>query len=854
MRYSEANAVIINDGTISDGVVVDTTNVTLTNSESGRIIGGVAFAQAGNLLVNELGGIIRVANGADPLTTLAVTGSAGSDRFMNAGAVTGLIALGDGNDIYVDRDAATSVKIGLGGGDDLYRLEGSKFRFLQAEGGTGWDTLVMANTNFQVDGGSLTGFEELILEEGGNIQRFSGFQRITLLNRSDTFNFLDSSNPLLDIELDGQSIGLQRSSFHSITGNAARDSVDLGSGALVTGSVSLGGGDDWVRLSGADLRQVSGSIDAGTGRDTLELYMRAGEDRSFDLSKLSGFEALWANSSYMIQATMRVSNVTGVNDIRIGRSATLVLEASTLPAANISGGFGGTLVLASGSTIGRFGLPLEGGWDQRVDLAQADDTVSAALTNAGTIVGEVRFSIGDDVYDGSAGTTGGIVYGNAGNDRLIGGAGVDRFQGGYGADLLWGGDGADLLSGDAGRDELAGGGGADIMAGGAGIDLFRGTRAELAGDTILDFERGETIRITDADIAAVTSDGNRVDLGGGLSLTVNGVGGRLLVQAATDLSDGVVVTSVAAVRDDINGDGRADILWRNDNGALTNWLGRSDGAFVGNDAAALYTGIPTSLKVDAIADFNGDGRNDILWRGDNGALTNWLGRLDGGFAGNDAAAFVGVPISWSVAGAGDFNGDGRADILWRNNNGALTNWLGRPDGGFVGNDATALYTGIAASLKVAAIADFNGDGRDDILWRGDNGALTNWLGRPDGGFVGNDAAAFVGVPTSWTVAGSGDFNGDGRADILWRNDNGALTDWLGRPDGGFVGNDAAALYTNIPASLKVAAVADYNGDGRDDILWRSDSGALTNWLGRPDGGFVGNDAAAFVHVPLDWHV
>ena len=59
---------------------------------------------------------------------------------------------------------------------------------------------------------------------------------------------------------------------------------------------------------------------------------------------------------------------------------------------------------------------------------------------------------------------------------------------------------------------------------------------------------------------------------------------------------------------------------------------------------------------------------------------------------------------------------------------------------------------------------------------------TDWLGQANGGFADNDANAFASVRTDWHVAGTGDFNGDGRDDILWRNDNGddRPTGWAGQ--------------------------------------------------------------------------
>ena len=57
-------------------------------------------------------------------------------------------------------------------------------------------------------------------------------------------------------------------------------------------------------------------------------------------------------------------------------------------------------------------------------------------------------------------------------------------------------------------------------------------------------------------------------------------------------------------------------------------------------------------------------------------------------------------------------------------------------------------------------ADFNGDGRDDILWRNwQTGALSNWLGEGSGGWKINDASAYRVVSYYWEILGVGDFNG-----------------------------------------------------------------------------------------------
>ncbi len=283
-----------------------------------------------------------------------------------------------------------------------------------------------------------------------------------------------------------------------------------------------------------------------------------------------------------------------------------------------------------------------------------------------------------------------------------------------------------------------------------------------------------------------------------------------------DAANARVGMSVAGAGD-IDGDGFADLL-------VGNPL-----AFNGvNDAGRVYVIFGDGIEVpnDVPNDFNGDGRSDILWRNETGAMSQWLGQAGGTFAYNANAAYS-LPPNWEAAATGDFNGDGRDDIIWRNEAGAMSQWLGQSDGNFAYNPSAAYQ--LPTNWEVAAAGDFNGDGRDDIIWRNEAGALSEWLGQVGGTFAYNPSAAYQ-LPTNWGVAARGDFNGDGRDDIIWRNELGAMSEWLGQAQGTFAYNPNAAY--QLSTNWEVAAKGDFNGDGRDDILWRNETGAMSQWLGQ----------------------
>ena len=239
----------------------------------------------------------------------------------------------------------------------------------------------------------------------------------------------------------------------------------------------------------------------------------------------------------------------------------------------------------------------------------------------------------------------------------------------------------------------------------------------------------------------------------------------------------------------------------------------------GNDQVARPASVPAGT-VPVLGDFDGDGRGDLLWYGPGAADDHlWLGRPSRNFAG--------VPVT--VRGhylplGGDFDGDGRADILWYGPGGAPdVLWLGRPGGRFAARKLT-----VRGDYRPLA-GDFDGDRRGDVLWDGP-GAQPDvlWLGRTGGRF----AARRLRIRGTYQPV-LGDFDGDGRRDVLWYGPGGDPDVlWRGRRGGGFAARTLAVRGQYRPLA------GDFNGDGARDVVWyQPGPGADVVWSGHGNGRF-----------------
>ncbi|MGY4171610.1 FG-GAP repeat domain-containing protein [Bradyrhizobium sp. USDA 4529] len=212
-----------------------------------------------------------------------------------------------------------------------------------------------------------------------------------------------------------------------------------------------------------------------------------------------------------------------------------------------------------------------------------------------------------------------------------------------------------------------------------------------------------------------------------------------------------------------------------------------------------------------IFDANGDGASDILFRNPmTGDVGFWELNLDGSVS--NWLAIGSSDPTWHMGGAGDFDGDGVAEIYFEKFEAG-----GTVSGLYHFSEDTGLFqswqplevhgfSSIAGAADLNGTADFNNDGITDILMQ-DVGAF-RFFNANESPYPGHVVAVAA-------YAGAGDFNGDDKTDIIAPSNNGSVC---------FTGPDFAnsfQLNTFIADDYHYFGTGDFNGDGVTDLLFTS---------------------------------
>ncbi|WCJ60887.1 FG-GAP-like repeat-containing protein [Fontisphaera persica] len=257
----------------------------------------------------------------------------------------------------------------------------------------------------------------------------------------------------------------------------------------------------------------------------------------------------------------------------------------------------------------------------------------------------------------------------------------------------------------------------------------------------------------------------------------------------------------------LNGDAHLDLVVGNYGAnTLSVYLGNGDATF------AWLTNYATGQRPYGMVagDFNGDGRQDVVSANFNSStISVFLGNGDGTFqpqvtypAGNGAMKVA----------AGDLNGDGRLDVVCGDHNaGTLSVFINQGNGTF----APRFTLGVHTTLRSVAVADMDGDGALDILSGHDDGVVNWFRGQGNGTFLPRVSVA-TGAAWIYSLLPV-DYNGDGRLDLALSDYyNHRVVTLLNAGQGQFepasrYGFSGSTYFTDVKAG-------DFNGDGRMDLV------------------------------------
>src|ERR1700722_12393775 len=250
--------------------------------------------------------------------------------------------------------------------------------------------------------------------------------------------------------------------------------------------------------------------------------------------------------------------------------------------------------------------------------------------------------------------------------------------------------------------------------------------------------------------------------------------------------------------------------------------------------------IPLSF-LSSSGDFNADGKQDILWRDtQTGEVRFWY--MNGStILSNETVATV--DLNWTVVGIGDFDGTGFSDILWKNaNDGGFAIWTMRRDSAI-----SHQFPSPGNQWSIAGVADLDHNGLADLLWRNVvTGEIRVWFSVSPLNF---SSESLGNASPDWNLVGTADLFGNKLPELIWRNQNtGEVRAW--QLNGNMIFANVSLGFA--PLDWQIVGFGDFTGTGRQDILWRNTvDGSVDAWIMN---GFTIAAQWFPTAVTLDWQI
>ncbi|MCX5381972.1 VCBS repeat-containing protein [Streptomyces sp. NBC_00083] len=329
---------------------------------------------------------------------------------------------------------------------------------------------------------------------------------------------------------------------------------------------------------------------------------------------------------------------------------------------------------------------------------------------------------------------------------------------------------------------------------------------------------------------------------------------------------------------DVNGDGIGDVYGRTPSGDLYFYAGTGNAADPLKAGVKVGWGWNTYNQILGVDDLNGDGKGDLVGRDLSGQLWFYGSNSDGQL--NSRLAMGKGWQSAQLTGSGGNPAYGKQELYGLTGAGALNYYWGQGDGylsavspGTAGDWDGVPYLAAPSSLDVSdrwasllfldgagelyvngnqlgggwniyntviGVGDLTGEGNGDLIARqGGNGHLYLYPGNGQATGVYSRIDIGAGWNAYDKLFGAGDVNGDGLADLLARTPDGTLYLYAGTGNAKapFKGRVKIGTGWNMYGAKMIAAPGDLTGDGRSDIVAVDSSGNLWRYDSNGSGGF-----------------
>ncbi|MEV6599196.1 VCBS repeat-containing protein [Actinoplanes sp. NPDC051346] len=247
-------------------------------------------------------------------------------------------------------------------------------------------------------------------------------------------------------------------------------------------------------------------------------------------------------------------------------------------------------------------------------------------------------------------------------------------------------------------------------------------------------------------------------------------------------------------------------------------------------------------------DFNGDGKDDIVTFTRGAAADVYVALSNG-------SSFLGTGWKWHDYFAvgtetplvGDFNGDGKDDIATFTKGAAADVYVALSNGSSFVGTGVKWHNFFAVGTETPAVGDFNGDGKDDIATFTRGAAADVYVALSNG-------SSFIGTGWKWhnffavgsEIPAVGDFNGDGKDDIATFTRGAAADVYVALSNGSSFLGTGWKWHNYFAVGTELPSVGDFNNDGRDDIVTFTRGAAADVYVATSNG-------SSFLGTGWKWH-